>query len=64
MLLRILLVLLAFGAAGAAPDPGWPLRPPVGFQPVPVLPDNPLTPEKIALGERLSSVCRQHRGLC
>ncbi len=53
MLLRILLALLAFGAAGAAPNPGWPLRPPVGFQPVPVPPDNPLTPEKIALGGRL-----------
>ena len=55
MLLRILLALLAFSAAGAALNPGWPLRPPVGFQPVPVPPDNPLTQEKIALGGRLFS---------
>ena len=55
MLVPILLALVLFGAAGAALNPGWPLRPPVGFQPVPVPPDNPLTPEKIALGRRVFS---------
>lgn len=31
------------------------LRPPIGFSPVPAPPDNPVTPEKIALGKRLFS---------
>ena len=47
--------MLLFGVAGAGLEPGWPLQPPIGFQPVPVPPNNPLTPAKISLGRRLFS---------
>lgn len=53
MRLYIALVLLLCCAVGTAVEPESLLRPPVGFAPVPTPADNPLTPEKIALGKRL-----------
>jgi cytochrome c peroxidase len=48
-------LILALGLAGADPGPQPVPGPvlPLGFPPVPVPADNPLTPSKVALGERL-----------
>jgi len=48
-------LVLALGLAGADPVPLPATALPLGFPPVPVPADNPLTPAKVALGERLFS---------
>jgi cytochrome c peroxidase len=45
-------------AAGALSNAGQPETPPLGLPPVPIPADNPQTPEKIALGEKLYNETR------